>query len=176
MDNQEKELEILESIYESHDKVRQRDLARILGMSLGMTNAILKRLVQKGLLVMRKVNSRNILYIVSPAGVEAITRRSYRYLRRTIGNVARFRDSIEEMVREAKRKGFEGVLLIGASDLTFIVEHACSRQGVPMVKGDEESSGPILHVYSETYIPDQETKDLHPDGDVAFLQEVLQEA
>ena len=60
--------------------MHQRDLARIVGLSLGMTNAILKRLV-------KKVNNRNIQYIVSPKGINEITRRSYRYFKRTIKNV-----------------------------------------------------------------------------------------
>jgi DNA-binding MarR family transcriptional regulator len=67
--------------------VRQRDLAKIAGLSLGMTNAILKRLALKGLLTIKRVNNRNIHYIVTPTGIEAITRKSYRYFKRTIKNV-----------------------------------------------------------------------------------------
>ncbi len=43
-----------------------------------MTNAILKRLAAKGFITMRRVNSRNIQYAVTPEGVDAIARRSYR--------------------------------------------------------------------------------------------------
>ena len=44
-------------------QVRQRDLSQqVIGMSLDMTNAILKRLVLKGYLSVRKVNNRNIAY------------------------------------------------------------------------------------------------------------------
>ena len=48
VNHEDKELEILENIYHSSSSVRQRDLAEIVGLSLGMTNAILKRLVKKG--------------------------------------------------------------------------------------------------------------------------------
>ena len=65
-EHEDKELEILENIYHSSSSVRQRDLAEIVGLSLGMTNAILKRLVKKGLLTVRKVNNRNIRYAVFP--------------------------------------------------------------------------------------------------------------
>ena len=50
-----------------------------------MTNSILKRLATKGFLSMRKVNARNIHYLVTPEGIDLIARRSYRYLRRTVG-------------------------------------------------------------------------------------------
>ena len=57
--------------------INQRDLAEIAGLSLGMTNSILKRLVHKGLLSINKVNNRNIRYLVTPSGLEAISSRSY---------------------------------------------------------------------------------------------------
>ena len=85
--NIDKEIEILESIYHNPHRVSQRDLAQIAGLSLGMTNVILKRLAGKGLLTIKKVNNRNIRYAVSPKGIEAITRKSYRYFKPTIKNV-----------------------------------------------------------------------------------------
>ena len=64
----------------------QRSIARALGMSVGLTNPILKRLAQKGLVMMRRVNHNNVHYLVTPAGVEEVSRRSYLYLRRTVGH------------------------------------------------------------------------------------------
>lgn len=121
----DKELDLLEFIARNRTRVRQRDLAKVIGLSLGMTNAILKRLAQKGWLTMKKVNNRNIRYIVSPQGMEKIARRTYRYFRRTIKNVAYYREVIEQFVRKAKREGYTSIILVGKSDLDFIVEHAC---------------------------------------------------
>ncbi len=171
MDVQEKELEILTNIYAAEDRVRQRDLAEIVGLSLGMTNAIVKRLVQKGFLTIKKVNNRNIKYIVSAKGIEAITRRSYRYFKRTIKQVVCYREAIEELVKTVKRNGFHGLVLIGGSDLGFIVEHACDKYGIEYVKNDVDDG--YFHLYSETYIPDDEEKVRHVDGGVEFLQDIL---
>ncbi|HON14399.1 MAG TPA: transcriptional regulator, partial [Treponema sp.] len=88
------ELTILETIYDSSrqaSSVKQRDLAYTAGTSLGMTNAILKRLTQKGWITIKKVNSRNIQYAVTPDGINEIARRSYRYFKRTIRNVVMYR-------------------------------------------------------------------------------------
>lgn len=120
------ELEVLEHIAAASN-VRQRDIARIIGMSLGMTNAILKRLAHKGLITIRKVNNRNIMYVVSPTGFDAIAKRSYRYLRRTIRNVVVYRETIESLVRLVADQGFDELALIENSDLDFIVEHACEQ-------------------------------------------------
>ena len=54
MNHPEKELKILEKIHNNEDSIRQRDLAKIAGLSLGMTNSILKRLMDKGFLTVQK--------------------------------------------------------------------------------------------------------------------------
>ena len=126
----EKEIEILERISRSKSTIRQRDLARIIGLSLGMTNSILKRLTNKGLLKIKKVNNRNIQYVVSPAGMEAIARRSYRYFRRTLKNVVAYKEAMDELVQEIKQKGYQRLLLVGKSDLDFIVEHFCDKHKI----------------------------------------------
>ncbi len=125
----DKELDLLEHISQ-RDRVRQRDLARAIGMSLGMTNAILKRLARKGYLTIRKVNNRNIAYAITPEGVEAIAKRSYRYLRRTVGNIVRYKEAIESLVRDLHGRGVRIVSLAGKSDLAFIVEHFCLKYGM----------------------------------------------
>ena len=127
MRTKETELDILEKISSSSSGVHQRDLARIIGLSLGMTNAILKRLAQKGWLKVKKANNRNIQYIVSPQGMQEITRRSYSFFRRTIKNVVYYKEIIESLVREAGARGYEGILLVGKSDLDFIVENLCLK-------------------------------------------------
>jgi DNA-binding MarR family transcriptional regulator len=147
----ERELEVLESIYNNGTRVRQRDLARVAGLSLGMTNAILKRLARKGWLAIRKVNNRNVLYAVTPAGAEEIARRSYRYFKRTIRNVVDYKEAIERLLADARRAGCDTVALVGRSDLDFIVEHVCAKLGMRFARGDtgEGDQGACLRVISE---------------------------
>ena len=128
-DPHDRELQVLEHIAEA-SVVRQRDIARIVGVSLGMANSILKRLARKGLITMRKINNRNVMYAVSPRGLDQIARRSYRYLRRTIKNVVAYRTTIESLIALVASQGFSQVTLIDDSDLDFIVEHACHEVGL----------------------------------------------
>jgi DNA-binding MarR family transcriptional regulator len=125
MTSSDRELDALERIQQSQNPVRQRDLARIIGLSLGMTNAILKRLAQKGLLQVQKVNNRNIQYAVSAKGMEEIAHRSYRYLKRTIKNVVFYKEAIDQLMQQLTAQGFQRLVLVGSSDLDFIVEHLC---------------------------------------------------
>ena len=131
----DKEALILEYIY-NNDSLKQRELAEKADISLGMVNAILKRLIEKGWLMTKRVNSRNVSYIVSPAGVEEIFKRGYQYFKRTIDDVILYKESIEQLVEEAVASGHTAVVLVGKSDLDFLVEYACGKAGVEFNKAD----------------------------------------
>ncbi|MDR2176827.1 MAG: MarR family transcriptional regulator [Treponema sp.] len=131
------EFVILENIYTARGRntpLRQRDLAHIAGTSLGMTNSILKRLVQKGWITVKKINHRNIQYAVTIDGVNEILHRSYRYFKRTIKNIMVYKDTIDQVICQAKRKNYAVILLVGISDLEFIIEHGCHNHGLSFLK------------------------------------------
>jgi len=160
---------ILENIYNSpvdHPSLRQRDLAQIAGASLGMTNSILKRLAQKGLITIKKLNSRNIQYAITIEGINEIILRSYRYFKRTIKNVVFFKEILEDLVSRAKHNNINTVILVGQSDLDFIVEHACRKRNLIFLKDAEEkrhSNIPpalVLKIYAES-IPEAGDKTFH---------------
>jgi len=126
------EYTILENIYATQEKVRQRELAHVAGISLGMTNTILKRLVTKGLLVAKKINPRNIHYAVTPTGINRIMRRSYRYLKNTVKLIALYKEKIDILAQYVKTQGYSGIMLIGKTDLYFIFEHCCQRMNMKL--------------------------------------------
>lgn len=162
------ELALLENIFASRNtgnSLRQRDMANIVGASLGMTNAILKRLVQKGWIIVRKLNRRNIVYAVTPDGVNEIARRSYRYFKRTIRNIVFYRERIEHEIEQAKREQLSVVVLVGVSDLDFIVEHACTRHGLSFFHSTDQGTAlkimqasNVFCIYAET-IPSTDASD-----------------
>ncbi len=144
----DKELIILEQI-QNNPHVNQRDLATVTKASLGMTNAILKRFAEKGLITIKKINNRNIRYALTAEGMEEINRRSWGYFKRTIKNVVDYKDAISEVIRQAKENGYKGIQLVGSSDFDFIVEHQCYKIGIDFkcIEGFEDSAsdGGILH-------------------------------
>jgi predicted transcriptional regulator len=154
----ESESIILENIYDSVEQktmLRQRDLAQIAGISLGMTNSILRRMAQKGWITIKKLNHRNIQYAVTIDGINEIIHRSYNYFKRTIKNVVYYKDLLDSIIRKACQNNTNAVILIGTSDLDFIVEHACHRYGISFLKaaGQEiirKKTGNALYIYSET--------------------------
>lgn len=154
------ELTVLENLYGSGkaDASRaptQRALARTAGLSLGMTNVLLKRFTEKGWVTVRRVNARNLHYALTPEGVQEIARRTYRYLKRTARSTALYRDLLEEFVLAAKRDGAATLVLAGPSDLDFILEYVCERHNLTFIKTADPSrarslGGPeIRTVYAE---------------------------
>lgn len=131
----EKETSILEYIY-NDDSIKQRDIAEKAGFSLGMTNAVLRNLEERGFLTIEKVNSRNIRYRVSPAGVEEIHRHGCRSFRETAERIAFYRREIEKLVDQVAVSGFRKVVLAGSSNLDFLVEYACVKRNIKFSVSD----------------------------------------
>ena len=149
----EKEYEILENIYNNQPRVRQRELAKIAELSLGMTNAVLKRLMKRGWLAISKLNNRNIKYFVTAEGIQAITKRSYGYVKRTIKNIVYCKEVINNIILDAVKMDFDQVILIKQSDLDFIIKHLCHKHYIKYIKVDKEDGKlkNIFSIYSESY-------------------------
>ncbi|MDR0476290.1 MAG: transcriptional regulator [Treponema sp.] len=173
---------ILENIYDStglQTPLKQRDLAHIAGASLGMTNLILKRLAQKGWITAKKTNRRNIQYAVTIEGINEIIHHSYRYFKRTIRNVVYFKDILEDLAYRAKRKNIKTVILVGKSDLDFIVEHACRRWDLNLIKTTESEKSyetppaGTLKIYAEGISETPESQMTGTSTEAFFLSKLI---
>jgi len=154
------ELAILENIYSSQKRetnLTQRDLAEASGLSLGMTNALLKRFAEKGWILLKRLNARNINYALTPEGVNEIAHRTYRYFRRTARNASMYRDLIESFVMGVKREGARRLVLAGPSDLDFIIEYACERHGILFVKSSDAAKAARLGADPGTVVLEAES-------------------
>ena len=155
MNHFEKELAILEKIHKSKDSIKQRDLAKIAGLSLGMTNAIVKRLIDKGFITVKKVNNRNIRYAVSPLGIEEISKRSLKYFKRTIKNIVVYKEALSDVIDMIKDDGFIEVVLVGKSDIDFIIEHECMKKALRFSKTAAATNEKgIYFLFSENIEPE----------------------
>jgi len=146
------EFALLDSIYRHKDTrpVRQRDLAKVVGISLGMTNVILGKLAQKGWVIIRRINSRNIQYAVTPAGIDQIGKKSFLFLKRTVRNVVFYKDVLDEVIAELKTRGYRAIVLVGKSDFDFVLAYLCQKHKLEFI----ETQTPSRHegaklVYAE---------------------------
>jgi len=132
--NQEKEYLILHTIYASQDQLKQRELARNTGLSLGMTNAIIKRLLLKGLLVVQRINQRTIRYMLTPSGVKLVLKRSYNYLKKTLKQVSIYHQAIAKLIHSLKTRKFNTIFFYGKSELFFLIEYCCAKEKIKLIK------------------------------------------
>ena len=85
--------------------------------------------------------------------MEEIFKRGYRYFKRTINDVRLYKEGIEQLVSEAVEAGYNTIALVGKSDLDFIVEYACGKAGVNLLKSDSDKDVPrgLFCIYGEQY-------------------------
>lgn len=134
-----KEDEIIVRIARRPD-VTQRQLASETGISLGMTNIILKRLARRGYLKMKRLNRRNIEYVLTAEGFARYSRKSYNYLLGTISSVRNLRQRIKDIVRKKAQEGAPGFVIEEDGDLADIAELAlrelAAEAGVKWTRGN----------------------------------------
>jgi len=145
----DKEISLLE-VLKNHPDAGQRDMAEAIGLSLGMTNLLLKDLSAKGWMLVRKLSARKMQYILTPEGMKELSRRSYRYLKKSIRNVADCRVQLEALVLEAKNSGAPGLLLVGSSELDFVLDYLCRQHALLFrTSPQREPGGPWFVVHGE---------------------------
>jgi|GEM_PF-1587662 len=108
----------------------QRDLSRGAGLSLGMTNLLLKRLARKGLIKVSQLDWKRTQYLLTPKGALEKARKTYFYARYTVRLFRQIQENVFTALRAEHAAGrrefwivaqdeFEGVLreIVAGMDL-----------------------------------------------------------
>jgi len=133
----ESELFLMESLGEAERtkaRITQRELASRTGLSLGMTNALLRRFAEKGWVRLTRLSAKSVHYALTPEGMGEVARRTAGYFRRAARNADQYRARIEQFVLGAKQDGASTLVLAGASELDFLLEFICERHDVVFVR------------------------------------------
>ncbi len=91
-------------------------------MSLGMVNIVLKRLAKKGYIKLRRLNKRNLEYILTPKGFTEKAKKSYWYVHRTIDSLREIKAKIQVLALEEYQKGEREFIILGDNELADIIE------------------------------------------------------
>jgi len=140
MNHNDTELSLMEFIYQAElgmSPLTQRDLAHKSGMSLGMTNSLLRRLAERGWVKLTKLSPRSVRYALTPEGIGEILRRTESYFRRAARNAGLYRGRLEEYILALNRRGVTTLILSGSSEVDFILEYLCDRHALVFVKCDD---------------------------------------
>jgi DNA-binding MarR family transcriptional regulator len=138
------ELSVLQTIRESETaayRLTQREIARRTGISLGMINTLLRRLAGRGWVMLTRISAKSVCYALTAAGVAELTQRTAGYFQRASRSAELYRDRLESFAIEAKRGGAGTVVLVGSSEIEFLLNYVCERHGLIFVRtADPEKS------------------------------------
>jgi DNA-binding MarR family transcriptional regulator len=141
------ELNLLEKIYSaerSPDRITQRELAKATGLSLGMTNTLVRRMAEQGWVKLTRMSTKSVLYALTPAGVAEIARRAAGHFQRAARNAEYYRERIESFVLKAKADGATTLVLSGASEMSVLLEGICEHYGVAFIKSADPEKASSL--------------------------------
>ena len=117
--NELKTLRLLEVLEENETK-SQRDLSTTLNMSLGLVNAFIKRLYNKGYFKIKNLPRNRVKYILTPKGVAEKSRLTYRYIMLSISFYRDARKKLESVFSELDRSNIRRIAFFGVSELAEI--------------------------------------------------------
>ena len=94
-------------------KLRQLDMAKMMGISVGKVNYCISQLAKKGLIKVKRFKSAKnkvpYTYILTPRGIEEKAILTVRFLKRKIDEYEEIRRQIRVLTREVEENGLTGV-------------------------------------------------------------------
>lgn len=118
-----RELEILERL-EGNGHLTQRDLSKEVGIALGLVNHLLRKMVKKGWIKIKNIDSKKIRYLITPEGAREKSGLLYKRVESTIHFYLDAKRVIKEKVEYLKGDGVKSVSIYGInhiSEVLFIV-------------------------------------------------------
>jgi hypothetical protein len=86
---------LLEEV-EADTGASQRSLSKSLGIALGLTNLLLRRLIRKGCIRVIRIKRNRVRYLITPTGIAEKARMTRNYLESTVAFYADARDRIRD--------------------------------------------------------------------------------
>lgn len=108
----EKEFEIINVVGDGF-RTNQRFLSTRVGISLGMTNLLLRRLVLKGYLRARQLTPKKIEYLLTPRGLSEKTRKSLQYTLKTIESFGLVGEKLRFVLQEKLTPNIREISIVG---------------------------------------------------------------
>ncbi|MBF0483555.1 MAG: winged helix-turn-helix transcriptional regulator [Candidatus Omnitrophica bacterium] len=117
----ERDFELI-NIVGSGEGTNQRILAEKMGLSLGLINLLVRRLVTKGFLRIRQLNKTKVEYMLTPKGFTQKVNKSVSYAVKTIKSIGIIRLELRHIIEEFQAQKKSKFLILGETDLVFLVE------------------------------------------------------
>ena len=157
-------LQLLEEI--SRDSgASQRKLSERLGVALGVTNACLKKMANKGYIKIKGINHKRISYFLTPEGFSEKTRLTYHFLEYTVHYYIDLKRNLAEKLDFISRQGVKRAVFYGAGDVmevAFVISHEADIELLGIIDDDKAKQG--TKKFNFIIGGPEAIKDLNPDA------------
>jgi len=117
----EKEFAVIREISNNH-LPDQRTIASKTGLSLGLTNLIIKKLIKTGYIKVKQLNKKKIQYILTPKGFAEKAKKSYNYVLKTAKKFLSINQKLRDLILQEYQNGKREFFLIVDEEFYKILE------------------------------------------------------
>lgn len=107
----------MEEITRADGMATQRELAKTLGVSLGLANAFVKRVVKKGYFKVTTIPGKRVRYLLTPTGFVEKSRLTVQYLHYSLNFYRRVHGILKDTMAHLRARGIRRVAVIGTGEL-----------------------------------------------------------
>jgi len=100
--------------------ITQREMAKNLGIAVGLANTYLKRLVRKGYIMVKAMPSNRITYNLTPQGISEKARLTYEYMKYSFQHYKDIRVQFRDVFVEIENKKLNKIIFYGAGEVAEI--------------------------------------------------------
>lgn len=146
-DNDEKVLDtyrsfLLLSEISGSEQLSQRELARRLGIALGLVNSYLQNLVAKGFVRVTSFPKNRYAYLLTPTGFAEKSRLAYQHLSYFTGLYTVARQDYLKLFRKLASEGVKGVAFCGIDEVAEVAYLSLKEVGLDLeLAMDAEAAG-----------------------------------
>lgn len=115
-----RELKVLSEV-EANPSITQRDLSRRVGVALGLTNVLIRNLVQKGYVRAHQTHWKRWLYAVTPEGFTHKIKLTVSYVNRVLDHYASVRHTLREQLRPLALHQESRVAIFGTGEIAELI-------------------------------------------------------
>ncbi len=134
-----RELEILERL-ENNGHLTQRDLSKEVGIALGLVNHLLKKMVTKGWIKIKNIDSKKIRYLITPEGAREKSSLLYKRVESTIHFYLEAKRVIKDKIIHLKNDGIEDVSIYGINHISEVLFIVLKELGLELSSVVEEKN------------------------------------
>ncbi|MBU4484215.1 winged helix-turn-helix domain-containing protein [bacterium] len=126
------EAQVLSYLTDKPKAISQRDIAGDTGLSVGLVNAILKKLVNVGYVKVAHLNKRQVQYFLTTQGFSQKLKQSYRYIVNTVEHYKKLEKELARIIVNLYSEGYEIFSIHGDGAMRELIEVAFEGKLQPL--------------------------------------------